>query len=271
MEYYNKILETRDWLLNKYNFNGIELALILGSGLGVFADSIENKVEIEFEEIPNFKVGKVVGHNNKLIIGEVDGKKVVVLQGRVHYYEGNTMKEVTFPIRVLSSLGINKLILTNAAGGLTGKAGQLMLIEDHLDLFCSNPLMGENLENFGDRFPDMTEVYNREFIDIAVNVGDKAGIPLTKGTYCYLTGPSYETPFDIKVLKVLGVNAVGMSTVPEAIVAKHSKMKVLGISCITNLAAGISDKPLSHEEVVETTTKVSYDFISLLKGIIKEI
>lgn len=181
------------------------------------------------------------------------------------------MKEVTFPIRVLSSLGINKLILTNAAGGLTGKAGQLMLIEDHLDLFCSNPLMGENLENFGDRFPDMTEVYNREFIDIAVNVGDKAGIPLTKGTYCYLTGPSYETPFDIKVLKALGVNAVGMSTVPEAIVGKHSKMKILGISCITNLAAGISDKPLSHEEVVETTTKVSDDFISLLKGIIKEI
>ncbi len=271
MEYYNKILETKDWLLSKYDFIGIDLALVLGSGLGAFADVIENKVEINFDEIPNFKVGKVIGHNNKMILGEVSGKKIVVMQGRVHYYEGNSMKEVTFPIRVLRSLGVEKLILTNAAGGLTGEAGQLMLIEDHLDLFCPNPLIGENLEDFGDRFPDMTAVYNREFINKAIEVGSQAGIVLTKGTYCYLTGPSYETPFDIRVLKGLGVNAVGMSTVPEAIVAKHSKMKTLGISCITNLAAGISDKPLSHTEVVETTTKVSKDFIRLLEGIIKEI
>jgi purine-nucleoside phosphorylase len=271
MEYYNKILETRDWLLSKYNFENIELALVLGSGLGTFADSLENIVEIKFEDIPNFKVGNVVGHNNKMIIGEVDGKAIVVLQGRIHHYEGNTMKEVTFPIRILNSIGIRKLILTNAAGGLTGEAGQLMLIEDHLDLFCPNPLVGENLEEFGDRFPDMTEVYNRNLIDKAVKVGVKTGINLTRGTYCYLTGPSYETPFDIKVLKKLGVNAVGMSTVPEAIVAKHCRMKVLGISCITNLAAGISEKPLSHKEVVETTARVSNDFIRLLKGIIKEI
>ncbi|KAF0091372.1 MAG: punA [Fusobacteria bacterium] len=271
MTYFNKIIETRDWLSLKYNFELIDLALVLGSGLGAFADLIENKVEINFDEIPNFKVGKVLGHNNKMIMGEVAGKRIVVMQGRVHYYEGNTMREVTFPIRVLSSLGIEKLILTNAAGGLTGKAGQLMLIEDHLDLFCPNPLMGENLEEFGDRFPDMTEIYNRVFIEKAIEIGRLADIQLTKGTYCYLTGPSYETPFDIKVLKALGVNAVGMSTVPEAIVAKHAKMKVLGISCITNLAAGIGDKPLSHTEVVETTSRVSDDFISLLKGIIKEI
>lgn len=271
MDYFNKIIETRDWLSSKYNFDKIDLALVLGSGLGKFVEFIENKVEINFDEIPNFKVGKVVGHNNKMIMGEVAGKNIVVMQGRVHYYEGNTMKEVTFPIRVLRSLGIEKLILTNAAGGLTGKAGQLMLIEDHLDIFCPNPLNGENLDEFGDRFPDMTEVYNREFIVKAIEAGAQAGVELTKGTYCYLTGPSYETPFDIKVLKGLGVNAVGMSTVPEAIVAKHSKMKILGISCITNLAAGISDKPLSHTEVVETTTKVSADFVRLLKGIIKEI
>lgn len=271
MDYLNKIIETRDWLASKYNFGEINLALVLGSGLGSFGELIENKVEINFNEIPNFKVGKVVGHNNKMIIGEVAGKRIVVMQGRVHYYEGNTMKEVTFPIRVLSFLGIKKLILTNAAGGLTGKAGQLMLIEDHLDLFCPNPLMGENLEEFGERFPDMTEIYNREFISKAVKAGDQTGVELTKGTYCYLTGPSYETPFDIKVLKGLGVNAVGMSTVPEAIVAKQSKMKILGISCITNLAAGISDRPLSHAEVVETTSRVSDDFIRLLKGIIKEI
>lgn len=271
MDYLNKIIETRDWLLSKYNFEMIDLALVLGSGLGTFADLLENKVEINFDDIPNFKVGKVVGHKNKMIIGEVAGKKIVVMQGRVHYYEGNTMKEVTFPIRVLSSLGIEKLILTNAAGGLTGKAGQLMLIEDHLDIFCPNPLIGENLEIFGDRFPDMTEVYNRVFIEKAIQIGKEVGIPLTKGTYCYLTGPSYETPFDIKVLRKLGVNAVGMSTVPEAIVAKQSNMKILGISCITNLAAGISDRPLSHAEVVETTTRVSDDFIRVLKGIIKEI
>lgn len=271
MDYLNKILETRDWLQSNYNLENIDLALILGSGLGAFADLIENRIEINFANIPNFKVGKVVGHNNKMIIGTVAGKKVVVMQGRIHYYEGNSMNEVTFPIRVLSSLGINKLILTNAAGGLTGKAGQLMLIEDHLDLFCPNPLMGVNLEEFGDRFPDMTEVYNREFIIKAFAVGAELGLELTKGTYCYLTGPSYETPFDIKVLKGLGVNAVGMSTVPEALVARHSKMKIMGISCITNLAAGISDKPLSHTEVVETTTRVSDNFIRLLKGIIKEI
>ncbi len=271
MDYLNKIIETKKWLQSKYNFEGIDLALVLGSGLGAFADLIENKVEINFKDIPNFKVGKVVGHNNKMIIGDVAGKKIVVMQGRVHYYEGNSMKEVTFPIRVLSSLGINKLMLTNAAGGLTGEAGQLMLIEDHLDLFCPNPLMGENINEFGDRFPDMTEVYNREFIEKAIEIGNKLQVELTKGTYCYLTGPSYETPFDIKVLKGLGVNAVGMSTVPEALVAKHSKMRILGISCITNLAAGISGKPLSHSEVVETTSRVSEDFIKLLKGIIKEI
>lgn len=271
MGYYDNILETRNWLLDKYNLKDMDLALILGSGLGAFADSIDNKVEIDFKDIPNFKVGKVIGHNNKMIIGEIEGKKILVLQGRVHHYEGNTMREVTFPIRILSSLDIDKLIITNAAGGLTGEAGQLMLIEDHLDLFCPNPLIGENFEEFGPRFPDMTEVYNKNYIDIAVKVGEEIGISLTRGTYCYLTGPSYETPFDIKVLKNLGVNAVGMSTVPEAIVAKHCGIKVLGISCITNLAAGISGKPLSHKEVVETTARVSNDFLRLLKGIIKEI
>lgn len=271
MDYLDKLIETRDWLRNKYNLDNIDIALVLGSGLGAFAELIENRVEINFGDIPNFKTSQVIGHNNKLIIGNVSGKKIIVMQGRVHYYEGNSMNDVTLPVRVLSMLNIDKLILTNAAGGLTGSAGQLMLIEDHLDLFCPNPLIGENLEDFGDRFPDMSEIYNRDLISKAFLVGGKLGLKLTKGNYCYLTGPSYETPFDIRVLKGLGVNAVGMSTVPEAIVAKHSKMKIMGISCITNLAAGISDKPLSHAEVVETTTRVSEDFISLLKGIVEEI
>ena len=271
MEYLDKIIETKYWLHDNYDLANIQTALVLGSGLGAFAELIEDRVEINFGDIPNFKTSQVIGHNNKVILGRVDGKKIIVMQGRIHHYEGNAMSDVTFPIRVLSMLNIDKLILTNAAGGLTGEAGQLMLIEDHLDLFCPNPLIGENLNEFGDRFPDMSEVYDKELINIALLVGDKLGLNLTKGNYCYLTGPSYETPFDIRVLKGLGVNAVGMSTVPEAIVAKHSNMKVLGISCITNLAAGISDKPLSHAEVVETTTRVSEDFISLLKGIIKEI
>ncbi|MDD2370760.1 MAG: purine-nucleoside phosphorylase [Firmicutes bacterium] len=271
MEYLNRIISTKDWLNNNYDMNNIELALVLGSGLGSFVEHLDNAIEIDFSDIPNFKTSKVEGHKNKLVIGYISGKKIIIMQGRIHYYEGNTMQEVTLPIRVLSLFNIKNLIITNAAGGLTGEAGQLMLIEDHLDLFCENPLIGDNLEVFGDRFPDMSNVYSKELIEIAFKTGRKLGINLTKGIYCYLTGPSYETPFDIKVLKKLGVNAVGMSTVPEVIVAKHSKMKVLGISCITNLAAGISNKPLSHAEVVETTTKVSDDFIKILRGIIEEI
>lgn len=271
MTYLERIKETRDWLDSNYDMSNIKVALVLGSGLGAFADHLEKKIEINFNDIPNFKTSSVVGHKNKLIIGYIENKKILVMQGRIHYYEGNSMQEVTFPIRVISMLNINEIIITNAAGGLTGNPGQLMLITDHLDLFCQNPLIGENLDVYGERFPDMTSVYNENMINIALETGSKSGIKLSKGVYCYLSGPSYETPFDIRVLKKLGVNAVGMSTVPEAIVAKHSGMKILGISCITNLAAGISNRPLSHLEVVETTDKVSGDFIKLLKGIIKEL
>ncbi len=271
MEYLNKIIAAKDWLENNYDMDNIEIAIVLGSGLGAFAEQLDNPIEIDFTDIPDFKTSEVEGHKNRLVIGYSSGKKIIIMQGRLHYYEGNSMKAVTFPIRVLSMLNIKKIIITNAAGGLTGEAGQLMIIEDHLDLFCENPLIGENLDVFGERFPDMSKVYNPEWINIALEKGRSLGINLTKGTYCYLTGPSYETPFDIRVLKVLGVNAVGMSTVPEALVAKHSKMTILGISCITNLASGISTKPLSHSEVVETTSRVSEDFIKLLRGIIEEL
>ncbi len=270
MKYLDKITVAKNWLENNYDMSGIDMALVLGSGLGSIAERLEKPIEINFNDIPNFKTGKVKGHNNKLIIGYIQGRKVLILQGRIHFYEGNSMLDVTLPIRVLNMLKIKKLILTNAAGGLTGDVGQLMIIEDHLDLFCQNPLIGENLEEFGERFPDMSEVYSKKAIKLALKIGMGLGVKITKGTYCYLTGPSYETPFDIKVLKTLGVNAVGMSTVPEAIVAKHSGMEILGISCITNLAAGISEKPLNHLEVVETTSKVSNEFIKLLEGVIKE-
>lgn len=271
MEYQDRIDETVKWLGDKYDVEKTELAIILGSGLGTFGDLLENKTEIAFSEIPNFKTSKIPGHNNKLILGRISGKKIMVMQGRIHYYEGNDIKDVTFPIRLFKALKIDKLILTNAAGGLSGEPGQLMLIKDHLDLFCPNPLIGDNLQKFGERFPDMTGVYDKGFIESAISTGERLGIQLTTGNYCYLTGPSYETPFDIQVLKMLGVDAVGMSTVPEAIVGRHSNMKILGISCITNLASGISDKPLSHKEVVETTQKVSDDFIRLLKGIVEVI
>ena len=264
------ILKAEDWLRRHLDFEGVELALVLGSGLSAFAEHLENPVSVSFGDIPGFKTSSVEGHGNKLIVGSVGGRRIVVMQGRIHHYEGNTMAEVTLPIRVFSRLGINRLILTNAAGGLVGKPGQLMLIEDHLDLFCPNPLMGQNLEEFGTRFPDMSEVYSRDFRKAAKAVAEAKGIQVTEGTYCYLTGPSYETPFDIRVLKNLGVSAVGMSTVPEAIVACHCGIKVLGISCITNLAAGISSNPLSHQEVMETTSRVAGDFVSLLEGLVKE-
>ena len=271
MDYYNKIIETSNFLKKALDISKIDIAIVLGSGLGFFADYLENKKTINFEDIPNFGISKIVGHNNKLLLGEINNKNVLVMEGRIHYYEGFSMKEVTFPIRVMKELGVEKLLLTNSAGGIGKDPGSLMLIEDHLDVFCPNPLVGENIEKQGTRFPDMSEVYSRELIDIAIKVDEKLKVDVVKGVYSYLSGPSYETPFDINFLKLIGVAAVGMSTVPEAIVANHCGINVLGISCITNLAAGISSKPLTHQEVVETTKRVSENFVKLILGIVKEI
>lgn len=271
MKYYQKIQEAADFLKKELKIDYINMAIVLGSGLGFFADYLDNKKDIPFGAIPNFGVSKVVGHGNRLVFGKLEGKNILIMEGRIHFYEGFSMTEVTFPIRVMKELGVEKLLLSNSAGGISGYSENLMLIEDHLDVFCQNPLIGENIEKQGTRFPDMSEVYSKELIEAALKVGKNMGISLAKGVYSYLTGPSYETPFDIKTLKLLGVDAVGMSTVPEAIVANHCGMKILGISCITNLSAGISKNPLSHQEVVETTKKVSQDFAKLIKGIIKEI
>lgn len=259
------------WLRERLDLEGTDLALVLGSGLSAFGDRLEDVRSVGFSEIPGFRTSTVQGHANRLLTGCIGGRKLLVMQGRIHHYEGNSMAEVTFPVRVLARLGIRTLILTNAAGGLTGEPGQLMLIRDHLDLFCPNPLLGENLEELGPRFPDLSAVYPAAYRERARRAAGEAGIAVTEGVYCYLTGPSYETPFDIQVLKALGVNAVGMSTVPEAIVAAHMGIGCLGLSCITNLAAGIGTEPLSHEEVMETTARVSGEFIRLLEGIVKEI
>lgn len=253
--------------------NKPEIGLILGSGLGVLADEIENPVKIPYEEIPNFPTSTVQGHAGQLVIGELNGKTVIAMQGRFHFYEGYTMDKVTFPVRVMKLLGVEKLIVTNAAGGVNESftAGDLMIITDHINNFGTNPLMGHNDERFGPRFPDMSQAYDAHFITIAKDVAKKQSIDVKEGVYVGNFGPAYETPAEVRLARIWGGDAVGMSTVPEVIVARHSGMRVLGISCITNMAAGILDQPLSHDEVIETTEKVKSSFLSYVKELVESI
>jgi purine-nucleoside phosphorylase len=249
------------------------VGLVLGSGLGAFADDLEEAVAIPYEEIPGFARSTVEGHAGRLVSGSVGGASVVVLQGRFHFYEGYALDEVTFPIRVLGLLGIKSLVLTNAAGGLNNSftQGALMLISDHLNLMGTNPLLGANDPRFGTRFPDMSEVYDREFQQATIAEAHAMEIELKRGVYAALTGPSYETPAEIRMLRALGADAVGMSTVPEAIVARHMNIKVLGISCITNMAAGVLDRPIDHAEVMETGEAVRATFTELLRRTIPKL
>jgi purine-nucleoside phosphorylase len=249
------------------------VALVLGSGLGAFADDLEDAVAIPFSEIPGFARSTVEGHAGRLVAGKVDGVTVAVMQGRFHFYEGYALEEVTFPVRVLGLLGAKSVVLTNAAGGLnnTLSQGSLMLISDHLNLMGASPLRGANDARFGTRFPDMTEVYDRAFQEIAISEAHAMKTELRRGVYAALTGPSYETPAEIRMLRALGADAVGMSTVPEAIVARHMGLKVLGISCITNMAAGVLDKPIDHQEVIETGERVRATFSELLRRVIPKL
>ncbi|MEJ8766368.1 purine-nucleoside phosphorylase [Oceanobacillus sp. HCA-5259] len=250
-----------------------EIGLILGSGLGVLAEEIENPVQITYEDIPNFPVSTVEGHAGRLVIGELEGKTVLAMQGRFHFYEGYGLDEVTFPVRVMRQLGIDKVMVTNAAGGVNPafEAGDLMMITDHINNVGINPLIGPNDAELGVRFPDMSTAYDRKYQELMEEVAETLEIPLQKGVYVWNSGPSYETPAEVRMLQQVGGDAVGMSTVPEVIVAKHSGMKVLGISCISNMAAGILDQPLSHEEVMETTEKVKADFLKLVRGIVRRL
>ncbi len=249
------------------------IALVLGSGLGAFADEFEAPVRIPYQEIPGFVSSTAVGHAGRLVIGEVSGVPVVAMQGRVHYYEGYSLEEVTFPVRTFKLMGIDTLVLTNASGGVNNELtqGALMVISDHLNLMGVNPLRGPNDERFGPRFPDMTEVYAREFQEMVVEEAKAMGVTVRRGVYAALSGPSYETPAEIHMFRALGADAVGMSTVPEAIVARHMGMKVLGISCITNMAAGISEDPINHEEVIETGERVRATFTQLLRKLIARL
>lgn len=287
---YENAVEAAEFIRSKYDCE-IKVALVLGSGLGAFGEQVENAVRVPYEEIPHFCKSTVQGHAGQLVLGEVAGVSVAVQQGRFHYYEGYEMEQVVFPVRAFGVLGVKSLILTNAAGSVDTdfKQGTLMLIRDHINLMGVNPLRGRNDERFGARFPDMTEVYALEYQEIALaesramednlahddekRTGKKPERKriLRRGVYCALSGPTYETPSEIRMLRHFGADAVGMSTVPEAIAARQMGMKVLGISCITNLAAGISDETINHEEVMETGARVAATFKELLKRIIPKL
>jgi purine-nucleoside phosphorylase len=249
------------------------IAIVLGSGLGDFANTLTDAVSLSYGELPHWPVSKVVGHEGRLAVGTLRGRIVAALAGRSHAYEGHDLGKVTFGIRVLGLLGVKTLVLTNAAGGInTGFAqGALMVIDDHINLMGDNPLVGPNEDRFGPRFPDMTEVYSSRLRGIADLAGGAAGLRLRHGVYAALRGPSYETPAEIRYLRAIGADAVGMSTVPEAIAARHMDIEVLGVSCISNMAAGVLPRRLEHAEVLETTRRVRGQFAALLEGIIERL
>jgi len=249
------------------------IGLVLGSGLGAFADEFESAARIPYEKVPFFPRSTAIGHAGRLVIGKVGAVPVAAMQGRVHFYEGYSMKEVVFPMRVFARMGVRAVILTNAAGGINRnlKQGCLVVLTDHINLQGTNPLIGPNDERFGPRFHDMTEAYSKSFREAALTEAGRLGLDVYEGVYAALTGPSYETPAEIRYLASIGADLVGMSTVPEVIVARHMGIKVLGISCVTNMAAGILKQVISHEEVLETGERVKAQFVALLRAVIPHI
>lgn len=250
-----------------------QIGLVLGSGLGDVVGGLADAVALEYAEIPNFPAATIAGHPGRLLLGRLQTTTVAALQGRIHYYEGYSMEEVTFPIRVLGALGVRKLVLTNAAGGINPRfrPGSLMLIADHLNLMGVNPLRGPNDERFGPRFPDLTHVYSPRLRALAQEVAREIGLVLEEGVYAAVSGPSYETPAEVRMLRQLGADAVGMSTVPEAIVARHMGIEVLGLSVIANMAAGIAERPLRHEEVLAAAARVQERLRTLLDRLIPSL
>lgn len=270
MNYLSMISEARDYIKSRMDFIP-DAAVILGTGLGTLADQIEDPIVIKYSDIPHFPVSTVAGHAGEFIIGGIGNKKVIAMKGRFHFYEGYDMKQVTLPVRVMKALGIDKLIVTNAAGGMNVNfnAGDLMIITDHINFLGTNPLIGTNYEELGPRFPDMSEAYNREYIKLALDAASKLNIKVQKGVYLALTGPNYETPAELRMMIKMGADAVGMSTVPEVIAANHGGMKVLGISCITDMALPDVLEPLDHERVQATADRARDRLVSLVKEVIK--
>ena len=251
----------------------VTVAIVLGSGLGAFAQDLTEATQIPYDEIPGFARSTVEGHAGRLVIGKSGEVTLAAMQGRFHFYEGYSLQDVTFPVRVLKLLGVRTVVLTNAAGALNVEftPGSLMVISDHLNLLGDNPLRGPNDERFGPRFPDLTSVYARRLQDVVIEEARALGLKLPRGIYGALAGPSYETPAEIRMLRTLGADVVGMSTVPEAIVARHMSMQVVGISCITNLAAGVSDEPIDHSQVMAIGERVRGDFTKLLSRVVSRL
>lgn len=250
-----------------------KVAIILGSGLGGLADEMQDATAIPYTTIPHFPESTVPGHKGRFVVGKLAGTPVYAMQGRFHYYEGYAMEQVVRPVRVMAQLGVETLIVTNAAGGVNEafSAGDLMLIVDQINMFGTNPLIGPNEEEFGPRFPDMTEAYDKNLRELALQVAAEQGIKLQQGVYMGLSGPSFETPAEIRAFRLLGADAVGMSTVPEVIAARHLGLRVLGISCISNMAAGVLPEPLTHEDVMKVTAQVGGTFGALVKGIVARL
>ncbi|GEK90962.1 purine-nucleoside phosphorylase [Alkalibacterium kapii] len=269
---YTQAIEKASTFLESKGMEKPEVGLILGSGLGELANEAENAVVVPYEDIPEFPVSTVEGHAGQLVYGDLGGKKVVAMQGRFHYYEGYDMQEVTFPVRVMKALGVKSLVVTNAAGGVNEDftPGDLMIITDHINMIGVNPLHGPNNNELGPRFTDMSSAYNKEYQAVIEKVASQQNIDVKKGVYMGFSGPTYETPAEVRMARTLGGDAAGMSTVPEVIVANHAGLKVAGISCITNYAAGMQEN-LNHDEVVEVTTRVRETFKSLVKSVIENL
>lgn len=270
MNLLEKIQITKEYINSKCD-DKLDLAIILGTGLGKLTDEIENKLIIKYSDIPNFPVSTVKSHAGELIIGKLYGKNILAFNGRFHYYEGYSMEEVTFGVRVAKELLIDKIIVTNAAGGMNPSfsPGDLMIITDHINMIGYNPLIGINYEELGPRFPDMSNAYNKEMTNLALKCAENEDIKVQKGVYIAVSGPNYETPAELRMLRTIGGDAIGMSTIPEVIVANHGGMKVLGISCITDMALADGLEPLDHEKVMETAAKATDKFVRLVKSIIK--
>ena len=265
-DYYAKVVEASEYIRSQVT-DIPDVCLVLGSGLGPLTDRVETISEISYETIPHFPRTTVAGHDGKLLVAMLSGRLTFIMKGRFHFYEGYSTQEATFYVRVMAMLGVNTLVMTNAAGGINKDMhpSELMVITDHIGLFCDSPLRGANLDEFGPRFPDQTCVYDVDLRNKLIDSANELNIPLHQGVYAYTRGPQYETPAEIRALRVLGADAVGMSTVAEAIAASHSGLKVLAVSCITNYAAGISGQPLSHAEVMENANASSKNSIALME------
>ncbi|WP_066500090.1 purine-nucleoside phosphorylase [Abyssisolibacter fermentans] len=267
-----KILEASNYIKTRIDIKP-EIGLILGSGLGDLANEITDKVIIKYDEIPHFPISTIEGHAGNFVFGTLENKKVAVMQGRFHYYEGYTMQEVVFPVRVMKALGIDTLIITNACGGMNKELypGALMIIEDHINFMGDNPLIGRNYDELGPRFPDMSHAYNESLIKVAIDTAKDIGIEVKKGVYAAISGPYYFSRAELKMLRTIGGDVIGMSTVPEVIAANHMAMKVLGISCITDMAIAEEIESISHEEVMEVANEAKPKFINLTRNILKRL